>query len=85
MCPSVSKSVSQLSALTFIAKSWHNDACSQNGLPLTPNSISILGKFQFLKTVEHQNLTQYLDVLRGKHGEFLLDNFNANRSRISIF
>lgn len=70
MSPSVSKTVSQLSALTFIAKSWHNDACSQNGLPLTPNSISILGKFQFLKTFEHQNLTQYLDVLRGKHGKF---------------
>lgn len=69
MCPSVSKSVSQLSALTFIAKSWHNDACSQNGLPLTPNSISILGKFQFLKTIDHRNVTQYLDVLRGKHGK----------------
>ncbi|CRK96501.1 CLUMA_CG009868, isoform A [Clunio marinus] len=67
MCPSVSKSVSQLSALTFIAKSWHNDACSQNGLPLTPNSISILGKFQFLKTIEHENLTKYIDVQRGKH------------------
>ena len=69
MSPSVSKSVSQLSALTFIAKSWHNDACSQNGLPLVANSISILGKFQFLKTIDHQNLTQYLDLLRGKHGK----------------
>lgn len=72
MCPSVSKSVSQLSALTFIAKSWHNDACSQNGLPLTPNSISILGKFQYLKTIDHENLVQYLDVLRGKHGELIV-------------
>lgn len=69
MCPSVSKAVSQLSALTFIAKSWHNDACSQNGLPLTPNSISILGRFQFLKSLDHQNLSLYIDVLRGKHGE----------------
>lgn len=69
MCPAVSKSLSQLSALTFIAKSWHNDACSQNGLPLTPNSISILGKFQFLKTMEQENLAQYIDVMRGKHGE----------------
>jgi TBC domain-containing protein kinase-like protein len=69
MCPSVSKPLSQLSALTFLAKSWQNDACSQNGLPMTPNAISILGRFQFLKTIEHRNLCLYLDILRGKHGK----------------
>lgn len=84
MCPSVSKSVSQLSALTFIAKSWQNDACSQNGLPLTPNSISIYGKFQFLKIMDHTNLTQYLDILRGKHGEISSCIINVRFNKLII-
>lgn len=93
MCSST-KSLSQLSAITFIAKSWHNDACSQNGLPLTPNSISILGKFQFLKTMIHPNLVKYLDAGRGKHGKcivyfkFLAVKFCVSRKnnyRLGVF
>ena len=68
MCPALSKVNSQLSAFTFIAKSWQNEAVSANGLPLTPNSISVVGKFQFLKSLDHDNLTQYLQIERGKHG-----------------
>lgn len=71
MCPALSKVNSQLSAFTFIAKSWQNEAVSANGLPLTPNSISIVGKFQFLKSLDHDNLTQYLQIERGKHGELI--------------
>lgn len=69
MSPCASNCVSKLSALTFFAKSWENDLCGLNGLPLTPNSISILGRFQFLKSIKHQNLAEYIDVLRGKHGK----------------
>lgn len=71
MCPALSKVNSQLSAFTFIAKSWQNEAVSANGLPLTPNAISIVGKFQFIKSLHHDNLTQYLQIERGKHGKKL--------------
>lgn len=57
--------------LTFVAKQRSHDLCGSNGLPLTPNSIKILGRAQFLKTLEHPNLFTYIDVLRGKHGKFL--------------
>uniref|UniRef100_A0A4W5RNV1 TBC1 domain containing kinase n=1 Tax=Hucho hucho TaxID=62062 RepID=A0A4W5RNV1_9TELE len=46
----------QLGAFTFF-----------NGLPLTPNSIKILGRFQLLKTITHPRLCQYVDISRGKH------------------
>jgi hypothetical protein len=37
---------------TFFARSHPNDKCGSNGLPLTPNSIKILGKFQTLTTLQ---------------------------------
>ena len=57
-----------LGAYTFCAASYSNDQCGANGLPLTPNSIRILGRFQKLKKLEHSRLCQYLDLVRGKHG-----------------
>ncbi|KAG7278552.1 hypothetical protein CRUP_033420, partial [Coryphaenoides rupestris] len=44
-----------------------HDVCGSNGLPLTPNSIKILGRFQILKTFTHPRLCQYVDISRGKH------------------
>lgn len=69
MSPCISQVNSKLSVITFFAKSHSGDVCGSNGLPLTPNSISILGQFQFLKTLKHTNLCEYLDVIRGKHGK----------------
>jgi hypothetical protein len=71
MCPTVSKASvnSHLSAFTFVAKSWQSEAVSSNGLPLTANSISAVGKFQALKAITHENLAQYLNIERGKHGK----------------
>jgi TBC domain-containing protein kinase-like protein len=43
------------------------DSCGLNGLPLTPNSISILGNGQILRIANHPHLAKYLDVTRGKH------------------
>lgn len=60
---------------TFFARSHPNDKCGANGLPLTPNSIKILGRFEHLKTISHENLCQYIDIQRGKHGESLF-SFN---------
>lgn len=56
---------------TFFARSHPNDKCGANGLPLTPNSIKILGRFEHLKTISHENLCKYIDIQRGKHGESL--------------
>ncbi|KAG9344132.1 hypothetical protein JZ751_012614, partial [Albula glossodonta] len=57
----------QLGAFTFFASALPHDVCGSNGLPLTPNSIKILGRFQILKTVTHPRLCQYVDISRGKH------------------
>ncbi|XP_035829276.1 TBC domain-containing protein kinase-like protein [Aplysia californica] len=52
---------------TFYAATHPNDKCGANGLPLTPNSVKILGRFQFLKTLSHPRLCQYLDISKTKH------------------
>ncbi|XP_058856344.1 TBC domain-containing protein kinase-like protein isoform X4 [Acipenser ruthenus] len=57
----------QLGAFTFFASALPHDVCGSNGLPLTPNSIKILGRFQILKTITHPRLCQYVDITRGKH------------------
>ncbi|XP_063979758.1 TBC domain-containing protein kinase-like protein isoform X2 [Diachasmimorpha longicaudata] len=56
-----------LGGMTFFAQSHPSEVCGSNGLPLTPNSITIFGKSQFLKTLEHPNLSPYVDIVRGKH------------------
>lgn len=60
----------RLCAVTFFAKLHPGDVCGSNGLPLTPNSIAILGRAQKLKELHDEHLCQYLDVIRGKHGGF---------------
>lgn len=60
---------SPMCAFTFFAKSHLGDVCGSNGLPLTPNSIIILGRSQCLKAIKHENLCEYLDIIRSKHGE----------------
>ncbi|KAF4529438.1 hypothetical protein B566_EDAN003534 [Ephemera danica] len=57
----------QFGAMTFFAQSHTVDTCGSNGLPLTPNSISILGRSQYLKALHHSNLCSYIDIIRGKH------------------
>jgi len=59
---------SRLCAVTFFARLHPGDVCGSNGLPLTPNSIAILGRAQKLKELQDETLCQYLDVIRGKHG-----------------
>lgn len=59
----------QFGAITFFAREHTGDTCGSNGLPLTPNSIIIVGKAQILKTIKHPYLCQYLDIVRGKHGK----------------
>ncbi|XP_055709759.1 TBC domain-containing protein kinase-like protein [Phlebotomus papatasi] len=67
MSPCVSKCVSNLAAYTFFARCHSADTCGTNGLPLTPNSISIFGLAQFLKSINHPNLCDFIEIIRGKH------------------
>lgn len=63
------KIASPIAAFTFFAKSHPGDICGSNGLPLTANSIIILGRSQCLKSIKHDNLCEYLDIVRSKHGK----------------
>lgn len=62
----------KFAACTFFAKNHPGETCGSNGLPLTPSSITILGRSQRLLTIEHANLCTYLDIIRGKHGKLYL-------------
>ncbi|PNF39774.1 TBC domain-containing protein kinase-like protein, partial [Cryptotermes secundus] len=57
----------QFGGLTFFARSHPGELCGSNGLPLTPNSITIYGRAQILKAISHPYLCSYLDIIRGKH------------------
>lgn len=68
MAPAVDKNFgSEFAGFTFFARSHPGELCGSNGLPLTPNSITIYGRGQYLKTIKHPNLCSYLDIIRGKH------------------
>ena len=61
-----------LGLLTFLASTHPTDTCGHNGLPVTPNSIRIMGRFQELKILSHPHLCQYVDVVRGKHERLVI-------------
>lgn len=61
-----------LGSRTFFASCHAKDTCGNNGLPLTPNSIRVLGLFQRLKSLTHKNLCTYLDALRSKHERLVI-------------
>ncbi|XP_053713889.1 TBC domain-containing protein kinase-like protein [Synchiropus splendidus] len=70
----------QLGAFTFFASALPHDVCGSNGLPLTPNSIKILGRFQILQTITHPRLCQYVDINRGKHERLIVVAEHYERS-----
>lgn len=57
-----------LGATTFCARQHGADECDSKGLPLTPNSTNILGRFESLKALSHPHLTLYLDAKKLKNG-----------------
>lgn len=59
------RSQKQLGLLSFLARPYPSDKCGSNGLPLTPNSIRIYGKFQSLKAIRSPHLCRYVDIQRG--------------------
>ncbi|KAL2739539.1 TBC domain-containing protein kinase-like protein [Vespula maculifrons] len=73
MCPALLENEERcLGGMTFFAQCHPVEVCGSNGLPLTPNSITIYGKSQFLKTICHPNLSEYLDIIRSKHERILV-------------
>ena len=65
--PSLS-SGARISATSFVAARHHSESCGHNGLPLTPNSVSVLGLAQKVRAMSgHPNLAAFLDCARGKH------------------
>nr|XP_048702618.1 TBC domain-containing protein kinase-like protein isoform X3 [Caretta caretta] len=69
-----------MGASTFFASALPHDVCGSNGLPLTPNSIKILGRFQILKTITHPRLCQYVDISRGKHERLVVTAEHCEKS-----
>lgn len=57
---------------TFFASKYPGELCGSNGLPLTPNSVTIYGKSQCLKSFVHPHLCEYVDIIRGRHGKALI-------------
>ena len=57
-----------------------------NGLPLTPNSIAILGQAEILKSLEHPHLCSYLDFRRGKQERVVcVSEYYENTLKEKIF
>ncbi|XP_056010659.1 TBC domain-containing protein kinase-like protein [Ostrea edulis] len=70
---------------TFFARTHPNDKCGANGLPLTPNSIKILGRFEHLKTINHENVCKYIDIQRGKHERLMVvtEHYQQNLKKVA--
>lgn len=61
----------ELGASTFVASAHPSESCGSNGLPLTPNSVRILGRAHHLYNIHHPHLCCYVHVQRGKHGNVI--------------
>ncbi|CAH1778018.1 unnamed protein product [Owenia fusiformis] len=72
----------ELGVTTFFSSSIPNDKCGANGLPLTPNSIKVLGQFQQLITLRHPNLCRYVDMIKCKH-ERVIVVFEHHRKNLA--
>jgi len=62
----------QIGISTFFPSPHPSGQCGTNGLPLTPNSIVILGRFQHLNRLYHENVCQYLDITRVKNERLIV-------------
>ncbi|XP_050428311.1 TBC domain-containing protein kinase-like protein [Adelges cooleyi] len=80
-CNCVDASITPLFGVqTLFAAQHTSESCGTNGLPLTPNSITILGRAQRLRTLSHSNLTIHLDFIRKQHGRIILISQCFNHS-----
>ncbi|XP_076066691.1 TBC domain-containing protein kinase-like protein [Oratosquilla oratoria] len=68
--PKLGKSL--LGASTFFASAHPSESCGSNGLPLTPNSIRVLGRAKALRLINHKHLCTYVDIQRSKHERLMV-------------
>ncbi|GIY11951.1 hypothetical protein CEXT_82781 [Caerostris extrusa] len=61
-----------LGAWTFFVSAHAIDVCGINGLPLTPNSIHVLGTISEIKIIATSWNLYILGCKRGKHGKYHL-------------
>lgn len=60
----------RLASLSLDSSTYSDIVCGSNGLPLTPNSIRIIGEFKArVERVDHINLVKYVECFRNKNGE----------------
>ena len=58
-------------AFTFYAREHQAEECNSHGLPLTPNTILMTGRFEEMRIIEHRNLCAYLDLVKCTGGQFV--------------
>lgn len=60
-------------SLSFDSSTCSDIICGSNGLPITPNSIRMIGNFKAqIQHVVHPNLIRYVDCFRNKEGKYIL-------------
>ncbi|KAI9320918.1 rab-GTPase-TBC domain-containing protein [Dichotomocladium elegans] len=57
----------KLASCNFVASSKASDVLAQSGHLALSAPSQIIGRFQFLKTLVHENLCEYVEIHRGKH------------------
>lgn len=68
----------QLASLSLQSESVVDNLCGSNGLPITPNSIKIIGNYKaHVEQTIHPNLVQYVDCFRNKNGEYLFSKLTC--------
>uniref|UniRef100_A0A914UHY9 TBC domain-containing protein kinase-like protein n=1 Tax=Plectus sambesii TaxID=2011161 RepID=A0A914UHY9_9BILA len=63
---------SELGAVTFVGRAYGDDKTGINGLPVTPASVRMLGRFQLLSSLQHPHMCAYLDLCRGRNDRVIL-------------
>ncbi|KAI9017945.1 rab-GTPase-TBC domain-containing protein [Phycomyces nitens] len=61
------RSIPKLASCNFVASARSSEALAQSGHLAISAPSQIIGRFQFLKTLTHPNLCEYVDIHRGNH------------------
>ena len=65
----------KLASCNFVASARSSEELAQSGHLAVSAPSQIMGRFQLLKTLRHENLCEYVEIHRGKHGNLTLQHF----------
>ncbi|KAI7847652.1 kinase-like domain-containing protein [Circinella umbellata] len=69
----------KLASCNFVASARSSEALAQSGHLAVSAPSQIMGRFQLLKTLRHENLCEYVEVHRGKHDRlFIVNEYHDN-------